>query len=269
MPGVANKLAKKKRVTRAAQKSGKAQEHKRPISADNILRLNGAKQLNLYGDLGSFHAGKFGNDIASQRYDALDAACIEHAHTLIQGKKPKYIAVDLGCGRGIQGLRLALMGFTAYLYDILPVPQLVSRVNQVMPVCDLKSVQCDLRNVSTSNLPSTIDLCYSQRFIHYMKWQEALRLLSGIWRKMSKGGRVYVSASGLHSEIGEAHPHAGLDVRERFARLDPAMAEKHNIKVPICLYSEEELRALLKEAGFSTINTMTSEFGNVKGVFEK
>ena len=44
------------------------------------------------------------------------------------------------------------------------------------------------------------------------------------------------------------------------------MAKKYGIAGPVCLYSERNLFMLLLEAGASVLRTMTTTYGNVKGV---
>lgn len=44
------------------------------------------------------------------------------------------------------------------------------------------------------------------------------------------------------------------------------MANKHNIKSPVCLYSQKELKTLLEKIGFTVDEIYTSEFGNIKSV---
>jgi hypothetical protein len=44
------------------------------------------------------------------------------------------------------------------------------------------------------------------------------------------------------------------------------MADKYGIDHPVCLYSERDLFLLLLESGASVLRTLTSTWGNVKGV---
>jgi hypothetical protein len=65
-------------------------------------------------------------------------------------------------------------------------------------------------------------------------------------------------------EPGYADSEATID--QRFAPLAPALARKYGIHHPVCLYTERNLFMLLLEAGASVLRTLTTTYGNVKGV---
>jgi len=44
------------------------------------------------------------------------------------------------------------------------------------------------------------------------------------------------------------------------------MAKKYGLHHPVCLYSERNLFMLLVEAGGSVLRTLTTTYGNVKGI---
>ena len=121
--------------------------------------------------------------------------------------------------------------------------------------------------LASADLPSEIVIGYSQRFIHYLEFQEAVRLLRLIREHMPEGARLFLSASGLWSELGNGYVGAAQPLPRRFAPLSAAMAEKHDIRVRVCLYTPSELAELCQSAGFRCDRVYTSAFGNVKGVF--
>lgn len=84
---------------------------------------------------------------------------------------------------------------------------------------------------------------------------------------MLPGAKLFLSASGLLSELGSDYKGKSDNLPERFSPLSAAMAEKHNIHEPVCLYTQDDLVALCKHASFSCDNVFSSAFGNVKGVF--
>jgi hypothetical protein len=234
-----------------------------------LLTVDQPAQLNLYGDVKLSSHTKFGQDIASQRFDELDRSCTRFALNLLDKGRKVNRAVDLGSGKGIQGVRLGLMGFETVIYDIEPMPNLIEEVRKLYPLCKIKKIRTDLQNIKPEFFPQAIDICYSQRFIHYLRFNDAVLLLKKVFANMRSGGRLFISASGLHSEIGRAHPQHDLPASERYARIEPAMAEKHDIYAPICPYSETELVELCRTSGFALIAADTSEFGNVKAIFER
>lgn len=80
---------------------------------------------------------------------------------------------------------------------------------------------------------------------------------------------MFLSASGMDSELSEGYPACGLPVDRRFARLAANMAEKHAILAPVCLYRPSELEDLARDAGWAVENVFVSPFGNVKLVAVK
>ena len=222
-------------------------------------------QLNPYGDALVSTTGRHGGDIAAQRLDELDRACLRDAFELA----PESVAVDLGCGFALQGMRLSCLGIETHLYDLMDLAQQVARFNQAVPGHHLNFHQVDLSRAAAVEFPGRVDIAYSQRFIHYLTYDNALALLKGLAHKMLKGARAFISASGLQSELGQGYTHGGKPVLLRYCNLSEQVANKHNIHSPVCLYSREDLSRLLSESGFSAERLWLSDFGNVKGVFTK
>jgi hypothetical protein len=219
--------------------------------------------LNDLGDRLLPTTGRHGADIARQRLDALDRAALRHALGLELPAK----AVDLGGGTGMQALRLAALGLETWLVDTLPRGQTVLGTDGVAALLPLHHLQKDARTLVGDDLPDAIALCCSQRFIHYLRQAEALTLLRLLRGRMRPDAKLFLSASGFDSELGEAYAATGLPVAERFAPLAPDMAEKHGIHEPVCLYAPEELAALGTAAGFVCERAFSSVFGNVKAEF--
>lgn len=219
--------------------------------------------LNDLGDRLVPTTGRHGADIARQRLDALDRAALRHAI----GLELPAVALDLGGGHGMQALRLAALGLDTWLIDQLPRAQTVLGIAGLAEALPLRHLQIDARALDTGELPDAIALCCSQRFIHYLRHAEARVLLRRVRERMRPDGRLYLSASGLDSELGDGYAAARAPVAERFAALAPAMADKHGIHEPVCLYAPQELESLAEGAGFVCEEVSASVFGNVKGVF--
>ena len=99
-----------------------------------------------------------------------------------------------------------------------------------------------------------------------LRYEHARQVVRQLLLKLRIGGKLYLSIHGLHSELSEGY--AGIDhrIEQRHAALSPAMAKKYGIAGPVCLYSERNLFMLLLETGASVLRTMTTTYGNVKGV---
>lgn len=221
--------------------------------------------LNTYGDALVQTTGSHGADIASQRIDRLDQQALVEA---LAFHPRKAVCIDLGCGLGLQGLRFAALGLETHLYDLLPEPPLLAAVRELGSL-DLRYRAGDLRALADRALPARIDLAFSQRFVHYLRYAEALRLSRQIAKRLAKGARFYVSASGIGSELGAGYAHRQRPLAERYATLSPAMQDKHDIREEVCLYSEDDLQQLMQAAGLVCRSIERSAFGNIKGVFEK
>lgn len=220
--------------------------------------------LNLYGDSLVKTTGRHGADISSQRMDDLDVETMLYA---LQLKEKKGTSLDLGCGIGIQGLRLASLGFKTVLIDWIPINMTVLRIVGLDELLPLSYLMKDVRTLESADLPTEIAVCYSQRFIHYLTFGEAVALLRLVRRQMLPGAKLFLSASGLLSELGDNYQGKSHELSGRFAPLSEPVAERHNIHEPVCLYTPDDLVGLCQKASFSCDRVYSSAFGNVKGVF--
>jgi len=110
------------------------------------------------------------------------------------------------------------------------------------------------------------DIIFVRRSLCSVPYEEARQIVRQLLRQLKIGGKLYLSVLGLHSELSEGYGAKDLPVEERFSKLAPDLAKKYVISVPVCLYSERNLFMLLLEAGGSVLRTLTTTYGNVKGV---
>ena len=110
------------------------------------------------------------------------------------------------------------------------------------------------------------DLIYIRRGVCGLRYPDARDVIQGLKQRLRIGGKLYLSVLGLHSELGQDYADAEQPVERRFAKLAPALREKYGIRQPVCLYSERNLFMLLLEAGTSVLRTLTTTYGNVKGI---
>ena len=207
-----------------------------------------------------------GVDITTQWIDELD---LEAIRFLVSPGIPKRVALDLGCGSGLQGIRFALLGCSAMLYDLVDIGERIEEVKRMLGVDKLEFRCMDLRRATPEDFPPQVGLAYSQRFIHHLRFEEASALLALLSTRLCPQARLFISASGLGSELAAGYAHAAYPVELRFAPLAAPMQEKHAIRGPVCLYAKQELEHLALAHGLRTVRSWTSPFGNVKGVFER
>ena len=124
---------------------------------------------------------------------------------------------------------------------------------------------------SLTELPENLcgepfDIIVIRRGLCGMRYGEARQVVRQLMRRLKIGGKLYLSILGLHSELSEAYAGSEAPIDQRFAELAPAMISKYGIRGPVCLYSERNLFMLLLEAGASVLRTLTTTYGNVKGI---
>jgi len=110
------------------------------------------------------------------------------------------------------------------------------------------------------------DIIVIRRGLCAMRHEAARHAVRRLLLELRIGGKLYVSVLGLHSELGDGYAAAETPVEERFAELAPAIAAKYGVPGPVCLYTERNLFMLLLAAGASVLRTMTTTYGNVKGI---
>lgn len=218
------------------------------------------KELNLYGDKPEFLAAGHGADIASQRADDLDIMAIEHTRSLASA-----FALDIACGAGGQAIRLAQAGATVVATDIVDMTAVIQAASAGV-AGKVAFAKLDMRNLDKLHVELLADVIICQRAIHYLPFSEAIGVIAGMKELLVQNGRLYLSASGIYSELGDDYVGRSVPLAERYAELAPAMRDKHGIHGPVCLYSEEDLAQLLFTAGLIPEKIFSSKFGNIKVV---
>lgn len=210
--------------------------------------------LNIYGDGKVLTKGGRGVDVASQREDDLDRAAIE----FIRARSAPAV-LEIGCGLGGQSFRMAEAGAVVTAMDM-------HDYSESIPAHDrIAFVQGDLASFAPA--PDVrYDAIFSQRAIHYLPFDQVASALKRLVENhLAPGGAVFLSASGLLSELGDLYPHFNHPASYRFARLAPDMAEKHGIHAPVCLYTCDDMLNLMLMLGLYP-HVWVSPFGNVKAV---
>lgn len=222
------------------------------------------ESLNRYGDELVRTSGRHGSDISSQRMDKLDVQALRYAMRLNAADE---FAVDIGCGIGHQGLRFAALGIRTMLIDQLPLHMTVlaaAGINALIPISYLRK---DIRCLQGTDLPLNISICYSQRFIQYLSYRDAAQLLQLLRVHCTPRAKLFLSAGGVLSELGNGYAVIDQPLAHRFGLLAREMADKHEIHEPVCLYSLDEFVSMVTQASFRCVRAYSSAFGNVKGIF--
>jgi len=204
----------------------------------------------------------YGIDVSSKRLGYLDREVLRFA---LDWKGSKF-SVEFGAGSGRLSLILALLGYRVYIYDLGDVELLNLAKALKLKIFHEKT---DIRYIKTSDLPEKISIFVAERVLHYLRFEESRRVLARVIRRMEKGGRLFLSLSGINSPIGKDYEHRDFPVEKRFCLPSREVMEKFKIDVPICLYDIEDLRRLLDGFPVWEVKLRSTAFGNVEGIFEK
>jgi len=220
------------------------------------------KTINVYGDKDINKMALFGHDISSQRLDDLDRMALT---CLLSENKKTFL--DIGCGEARVGFAASMIADKAILVDVVDISEKVERFRSATNA-NIEFFNMDARSMTRGHVEK-VDIAYSQRFIHYLRFGEAQSLLALIHGYSCSGSYLFVSASGIESELGIGYEGVHFPVENRYFPLTSLMSEKHNIHGSVCLYSEDDLRRLAVSSGYKEEKIYSSGFGNVKGMFRK
>jgi SAM-dependent methyltransferase len=131
---------------------------------------------------------------------------------------------------------------------------------------EISFTPCDFPSVPEEFADGPFDIIVIRRGLCFMPYDEARKVVRLLLHKLKIGGKLYISVLGLHSELGDGYAGGDLTIDQRFSELSPALAGKYEIRQPVCLYTERNLFMLLLEAGASVLRTLTTTYGNVKGI---
>ena len=201
--------------------------------------------------------------------DELDQMALQEA-----GKRSRagtsVSALQVDCGDALLGLRLARAGANVLAVDELSgTGALLDEAIQALDVRDKFRFQTWNSNhcLDTTPLPGTpFDIVACPHSLSYQPYAQAHTLLRRLALMTKIGGKLYISAYGIHSELSAGYADENRPVRQRFSELAPAVAEKYGINKALCLYSERDLFLLLFEAGLSVVKTFTTTHGTVKAI---
>ena len=205
----------------------------------------------------------------SQPGDELDQlAMLEAGKRSRAGEQVSVLQID--CGDALLGLRLARSGAQVLAVDTTgaasPVLQDAAQALGVVNRFRFQvwnSGYC----LDTTPLPgSPFDIVICPHSLSHHPYPQAHTLLRRLALMTRIGGKLFISAYGIHSALSEGYADENKPVRQRFCALAPEMADKYAIRQPLCLYSERDLFLLLFEAGLSVVKTFTTTHGNVKAI---
>lgn len=205
------------------------------------------------------------SSLAAQATNDLELLALEEVyrrHTA-QGRVD---ALDIPCGNGQFSALLAQAGAQVIASDTVSVSNEVGRRALAAGVADQVSLQALAPSQVLDVKGGPFDLVFCRHGLHTLRYPEAMVVVRNMLSRLKIGGKLFVSAYGLYSRLGDGYPAADALLPNRYARLDPAIAEQYGITGPVCLYTERNLVNLLFEAGAGVLRTFTTTHGTVKAV---
>ena len=177
------------------------------------------------------------------------------------------LALDLACGVAAHTVKMAALGANVIACDIhyhqALMEEYCNRRNS-SEAGSISFVKNDMQTFCAESEENLYDMVYFQRAIHYLEYHQAKKLTFHLRRILKPSALLFISASGLHSELGYRYKHKNKPIAQRFIRLNKDMRITHEINSPVCLYSQQDLVTLLESAGFDIEKSFVSEFGNIK-----
>jgi cyclopropane fatty-acyl-phospholipid synthase-like methyltransferase len=195
---------------------------------------------------------KTGIDITSKRITDLEKETVKFALNLPKNS----VCLDLGTGNGWLGIVLVFLHQKVYFID-KKINWKIRILKKLFKLKNMILIKKDINQMSYKDFPDNISLIYSGRFLHYLKYEEAKKLLKILKNKMNKNNnsKLFFSVSGNDSELAKNRS-------EKYDFLSKENQKKFQIKEKVFLYSKKELQNLF-EKYFETKKIWQSDFGNV------
>lgn len=218
----------------------------------------------------------FGMDVATDREDDLDRACLAHVQTIVDSKAgaAPTLVMDVGGGNGFMSVKMANAGATVTLVD--PIESPVHVANAASP--HIRHVPKIVQHIAKSDVlgfddANKVDIVYAQKSFHYMPYSDALKTLRLVRENYaSRQCKLFISLSAVDCALGlgyeEKVGHLPITSDGRHIVPENQDAAHLGISHPMTLYRETEVRQLLEEAGFKNISITKSDYGTFKAIAE-
>ncbi len=215
----------------------------------------------------SAHTG-FGKDVATDREDDLDRACLQSIIHLVSRRADATptLVLDVGGANGSMSVKMANRSAVVTMIDPISHPLHIANC----PLPNIRHVAKKIQDIDEQDIlclkGNKLDIIYAQKVFHYMPYVEALETLKRLRKKFgSEDCRLFISLSSLDCPLGTfGYAGRGHHLHERYAIPLNDEAAHLGISHPMTLYRREEVELLLKAAGFKNIEVTESEYGTFK-----
>ena len=200
----------------------------------------------------------------------LDAAGSEVASVLELSGLEHGDALDLACGPGRHSVELAKRGFRVTGVDLSPFLLTKARKRALSENVDVEWVREDMRRFVR---PDSFDLVVSlfTSFGYFESRDDDLQVLRNVHRNLRRGGALVIEIAGREALARGFQPTTSKELAD-----GSLLGERHEViddwtrirnhwtvieggavttfRFEVAIYSGQELRALLSEAGFSNVH---------------
>jgi len=209
-------------------------------------------------------SGGFGGAYMNYERDSIEDALLPW----LAGQSPGTV-LDLGCGHGGLGVRMAEEGHRVICWDLQP------------ECVEASQAHFDDRGLSSSfdGMCGTMEDpdCWQRigrergllaltlmRSLIWVPADTAVKVLVHARGKLAADGRVWFVVLGCDAPI-VPESHRAVPLRQRFAPISPEAGELINMRQPVTTYSSRELAELFQEAGLTIGEMRTTGYGHHKG----
>jgi len=200
---------------------------------------------------------KHGIQITSSRVGKLEKELIQYTLNLPKSS----VGLDLGAGNGFISIIMSLLQKNIYLYD-LKINFKLKIFQKIFSSNKLHLRKKNLKNVDYVDFPKNIDFVYSARFLHYLTYLEAENLLRKFSKNMKSGAKIFITVSGIDSDIGKNYSCSEKIISERNCFISKLNQSRFEIKEKVTLYTKKELEILM-ENYFIIEKSWESDFKNI------
>ncbi len=200
---------------------------------------------------------KHGIQITSQRIGSLEKELIKYSLDIPKSS----LVLDLGGGNGFISIILSLIQKQVYYYD-LKIDFKLKIFKKLFSSKKLNLIKKDLKKIKYIDFPKNIDIIYSARFFHYLTYKESDDLLKKLSKNLKKDGKIFLTLSGIDSNIGINYKCKDIKIEERSCFLSKSNQSRFKIKEKVTLYKKEELENLIKKY-FNIQEVWESDFKNI------
>lgn len=196
--------------------------------------------------------------------DDLDRWAVEYCDelTAIRTRAPlegRVRTLELGSSPlAPQSLRFRWYGAEAHAVDLLDDRYSILARNGVT------LHQGDLANSLPSSVRGPFDIIFASRVLSHLRYDAALAVLNACKGVLAPHGRLYLSLTGVNCVDAGDYPHMTHPVQERFATVTSRCCRFLTLTEPLCLYTPDDMRVLLKAAGLTVLRHFASSSGSLK-----